>query len=593
MKKFTSFLLALVLTMSFVIMAPTAEAASARLSGTSSLRAGNTFTLTFSISGKNISSVFAYLNYDTSKLECLGASNDIGEISDSWAMEATTANGGKFGVYDNSLKSPVNNSTLCSFKFKVKSNVSVGSTVSVSISNIVVTSESSTPGSFIDSNAGSASWSAKIKAPLSSDAKLTDLRCSNADLKFTGSTEYYITVPYSVSSLKLDWDRSHSGADVSVSGNKLSVGSNTVTITVTAEDGTVKRYYIYAKRQQDPNYVPSTDAYLKSLKVSVGTLSPAFDPEITEYVVYLANEVERLELSGTARDSKAENVRQVGTSNLPDEPHVMLMRCTAEDGKTIRDYKVHVIRMPAFTGTLPEIIAPEELVEPEPAPPAEPEPEPDPTLELPLLITLPYVGQVEIWWVAGAALFLLLLLVWLLAWAIGRRGGRKKALRQMNAQAAAIAPIPEEETPTEEPVPEVPAAPVETPPAEEVPSEEPVEEPAPETQEEIVEEAPIAEEPAPADVEPVEVAPAEEIPAEPAPVVVPVADAPAEPVAPPEEEPAEEPAPVEEDPVFTEEQPFTHEDASQPRSTPDRPSEVLEELGGISLDDLLEDIRNM
>lgn len=582
-KKFSCILTGLLVCLMFISLIPQrAEAASVSFSGSGSLRAGNTVTVTFSVSGKGLIAVDTGFSYDSSKLELISYNC----LRDGWLMDQNTRGG--FLLEDPTQSNPINKtSKLFSVKFKVKSNVSAGSSVSATIADIYATDIEQ------KSSLGSAKWSAKILAPLSSDAKLTDLRCSNADLKFTGSTEYYITVPYSVSSLKLDWDRSHSGADVSVSGNKLSVGSNTVTITVTAEDGTVKRYYIYAKRQQDPNYVPSTDAYLKSLKVSVGTLSPAFDPEITEYVVYLANEIERLELSGTARDSKAENVRQVGTSNLPDEPHVMLMRCTAEDGKTIRDYKVHVIRMPAFTGTLPEIIAPEELVEPEPAPPAEPEPEPDPTLELPLLITLPYVGQVEIWWVAGAALFLLLLLVWLLAWAIGRRGGRKKALRQMNAQAAAIAPIPEEETPAEEPVPEVPAAPVEAPPAEEVPSEEPAEEPAPETQEEIVEEAPIAEEPAPADVEPVEVAPAEEIPAEPAPVVVPVADAPAEPVAPPEEAPAEEPAPVEEDPVFTEEQPFTHEDAPQPRSTPDRPSEVLKELGGISLDDLLEDIRNM
>ena len=566
-----------------------AEAASASLSGSSSLRAGNSVTVTFSVSGSGLLAVDANLKYDSSSLELVGTKQLIGG---SWDMQQ---NGNKFILYDTKQTSPINSSKkVFSVTFRVKSNVDVGDTVSASVSGTA--SDGASESSF------SASWSAKIKAPLSSDAKLTDLRCSNADLKFTGATEYYITVPYSVSSLKLDWDRSHSGADVSVSGNKLSVGSNTVTITVTAEDGTVKRYYIYAKRQQDPNYVPSTDAYLKSLKVSVGTLSPAFDPEVTEYVVYLANETDRLELTGVARDSKAENVRQVGTSNLPDEPHVLLMRCTAEDGKTIRDYKVHVIRMPAFAGTLPEIIAPEELVEPEPVPPAEPEPEPEPTLELPLLITLPYIGDVEIWWVAGAALLLLFLLVWLLAWAIGRRSGRRKALRQLNAQAAAAVPVSEEETPAAEPVPEAPAAPVETAPAEEpvpaeeVPAEEAsLEEASPEVQETVTEEAPAAEETAPAEAEPVGESPAEEAPAESTPAAVPVVDTPAEPVTPPEAVSAADPAPIEEDPVFTEERPFAHEEAPQPQSapTPDRPSEVLEELGGMSLDDLLEDIRNM
>ena len=567
-----------------------AEAAGASFSGASSLRAGNSVTVTFSVSGSNILAIDANLSYDSDSLELLGTKQLIGG---SWDMQQ---NGSKFILYDTKQTSPINSSkNVFSVTFRVKSDVSVGSTVSASVSGTASdgSSESSIGGS----------WSATIKAPLSGDAKLTDLTCSNADLTFTGASEYWITVPYSVSSLDLDWTRSHSGADVSVSGNKLSVGSNTVTITVTAENGNTKRYYIYAKRQQDPNYVPSTDARLKKLTVSEGTLSPAFDPDIHEYVVYLPYEIDRLELSGTLLDSKAIGARQVGSSNLPSNKGstVLLMRCTAEDDKTILDYKIHVIRMPAFAGELPEIIAPEEK-QPEPTTPAAPEPEPEPTLELPLLVTLPYVGEVEIWWVAGAALLVLLLLVWLLAWAIGRRGGRRKALRQLAKQAAAEAA----QTAVQEPVvpavvPAVEEAPAEAPPAEEEkPAKEtPAEEEKP-AEEAPVEEKPAEEEPTAAEEKTVaEEAPteeekssSEEAPAEEVviPAVIPVAaETPVVKEKPAEEAPAVEEKPVEEVPAA--EEASTEEE--NPVKHAFRSSDPLEELGGMSLDELLEDIRNM
>lgn len=599
-----------------------AEAAGASFSGASSLRAGNSVTVTFAVSGSNILAIDANLRYDSDSLELLGTKQLIGG---SWDMQQ---NGSKFILYDTKQTSPINSSkNVFSVTFRVKSDVSVGSTVSASVSGTASdgSSESSISGS----------WSATIKAPLSGDAKLTDLTCSNADLNFTGASEYWITVPYSVSSLDLDWTRSHSGADVSVSGNKLSVGSNTVTITVTAENGNTKRYYIYAKRQQDPNYVPSTDARLKTLTVSEGSLSPAFDPDIHEYVVYLPYEIDRLELSGTLLDSKAIGVRQVGSSNLPSDKSstVLLMRCTAEDDKTILDYTIHVIRMPAFNGELPEIIAPEEK-QPEPVTPVAPEPEPEPTLELPLLVTLPYVGEVEIWWVAGAALLVLLLLVWLLAWAIGRRGGRRKALRQLAKKAAAEAEQPAAQEPAvPAAAPAVAEKEEEAPAAEEkVAAEAPAEEEKPAeaapAEEKAAEEAPVKEAPSTAE----EKAEAEEIPAAEetpspeeapaveeaaAPAVIPVVTEPAEAKETPAaeipavvENPAMETPPVEEKPVeaapAVEEKPAEEAPAAEEKPAEEAPAEEekpakhtfrssdpLEELGGMSLDELLEDIRNM
>lgn len=60
---------------------------------------------------------------------------------------------------------------------------------------------------------------------------------------------------------------------MSVSGNELAVGVNTVTIKVTAANGATKSYTIDATRQQDPNYKPSTDASLAALTLEGATLS--------------------------------------------------------------------------------------------------------------------------------------------------------------------------------------------------------------------------------------------------------------------------------------------------------------------------------
>ena len=248
-----------------------------------------------------------------------------------------------------------------------------------------------------------------------------------------------------------------------------------MTVTVTAENGNTKRYYIYVTRQQDPNYVPSTDAALSSMTPSAGTLSPVFHTDVTEYVLYVPYETTALTISGSARDSKALGVstkREVlvipeetapdadeNAANPPangeplpeaepeyrtlssDEPlpegeTIYTVTCTAEDGTTTKEYTVHVIRMPQYEGVLPEIIAP--ITEP-----VEPEPEPEPTtfdISLPLVLTLPYVGEVTLQQAALGALIalgVLLLLLLLIVWLLGRRRGRKKALRQM-AKAAAF-----------------------------------------------------------------------------------------------------------------------------------------------------------
>ena len=349
------FLAALLL---WCLLPVTAEAAGASFSGSGSVRAGDSVTVTFSVSGSNIQGITAVLHYDSSALTLTGTRQLIG---DSWSVDMS---GGNLLAYDQSLTNPISGSSaVLAVTFQVKSGVAAGTKVSATITDIVATDGNS------DQSLNDVSWSASVASPPSGNANLSGLSCGSYALSpsfSAGTTEYSVTVPYDVSRLPLDYSAADSGANVSVSGNQLSVGVNTVVLTVTAANGATRRYTISVTRQPDPTVTLSSDADLADLTPSEGKLTPAFAPNITEYAVYVPYETTKLSLSATAKDSKALGVTQPDAA-LKQGDNVLTVTCTAEDGTT-RDYTVHVVRMPAFAGTLPQIGEPE---------PEDPTPEPD------------------------------------------------------------------------------------------------------------------------------------------------------------------------------------------------------------------------
>ena len=286
---------------------------------------------------------------------------------------------------------------------------SAGTRVSATITDIVATDGNS------DQSLNDASWAASVAAPPSGNANLAGLSCGDYALSpafSAGTTEYSVTVPYDVSRLPLDYRAADGGADVSVSGNQLSVGVNTVVLTVTAANGASRRYTISVTRQPDPNVTLSSDASLSELTPSTGQLSPAFSPEITEYAVYVPYETSKISLSATAKDSKALGVTQPDAS-LKEGDNLLTVTCTAEDGAT-RDYTVHVVRMPAFAGTLPQIGQPE----PEDPSPEEPQTQTGPFRALWTALCAPVDLPLNRWLpmyaILAAGLVILLVLLWLL-----------------------------------------------------------------------------------------------------------------------------------------------------------------------------------
>lgn len=379
----------------------TAYAAGASLSGSSSVQPGNSVTLTLSVDSK-IYGLTADLNCG----EGLTFTNYSCSVS-GWSI---LVNQNRFSVYGtNSASGGVITVTL-----KVASGAQPGAALSAKFENIVASDGEK------DLELGTASWSGSVGAAPSDNCSLSAIMCGNFTLSpaFSPDTTYYTTkVPYSVSKLSLDYNRADKGQKVSISGTELAVGVNTVTLKVTAANGKTKSYVIEATREQDPNYKPSTDASLSELTVEGVSLSPAFSSTVTDYIVYVPFETKTVKLAASASDSKAHGIGGTGEVAIEKEgDNALVVTCTAEDRVTKKEYTVHVLRMPQYTGTVPNI----SLSEPEP----EPEPEPEvPMLQIPVNVKLPLLGEVRTVVAIGGGVVLALILLFLLGLLIGRSTG--------------------------------------------------------------------------------------------------------------------------------------------------------------------------
>ena len=560
------FLAALLL---WCLLPVTAEAAGASFSGSGSVRAGDSVTVTFSVSGSNIKAISAVLHYDSSALTLTGTRQLIG---DSWSVDM---NGGNLLAHNDNLDNPINGSSaVLAVTFRVKSGVAAGTKVSATITDIMTSDGNS------DQSLNDASWSASVAPPPSGNANLSGLSCGSYALSpsfSAGTTEYSVTVPYDVSRLPLDYSAADGGANVSVSGNQLSVGVNTVVLTVTAANGATRRYTISVTRQPDPTATLSSDADLADLTPSEGKLTPAFAPNITEYAVYVPYETTKLSLSATAKDSKALGVTQPDAA-LKQGDNVLTVTCTAEDGTT-RDYTVHVVRMPGFAGTLPQIGEPE----PEDPTPEEPQAQPGPFRALWTALCAPVDLPLNRWLPMYAILAAGLVVLLVALFFIGRSVGISRSRRRILDRLARMEQ-PEPQEPQPEPEHEPTAQPEESAqepaPAASAQPEAPEPEIPPEPSE-------LPEVPEPAQPEAPDPAPAE---SEPAPVEPEAPASEAESAAP--EEP-ETPAPEAESAAPEEPETPAPEAESATLEEPETPESEEKSLDRESLDALLEEIRNM
>ena len=83
----------------------------------------------------------------------------------------------------------------------------------------------------------------------------------------------------------------------------------------------------------NPGVSLSSNSALSSLTVSAGTLTPAFDPAVTEYTLSLPQGTEKLTLTATPSDSNA-TVQGDGELTLQEGENTLPLVVTAENGDT-------------------------------------------------------------------------------------------------------------------------------------------------------------------------------------------------------------------------------------------------------------------
>ena len=88
----------------------------------------------------------------------------------------------------------------------------------------------------------------------------------------------------------------------------------------------------------------STEAALSALKISPGTLSPAFSPDVTSYTTQVGSGVDKLAVSASTKDSKAK-ILVSGDSGLKVGSNTVVCKVTAEDGQTTKSYTITVNKL--------------------------------------------------------------------------------------------------------------------------------------------------------------------------------------------------------------------------------------------------------
>ena len=183
----------------------------------------------------------------------------------------------------------------------------------------------------------------------SSDATLKGITVTKGSLSPAfnkNTTSYTVEVDEEVTSIGITATPTDSKARAVGGGTKiLSKGDNKYTITVTAEDGTIKEYVITVKRGSTSTEEPtpeepkkSSNANLKSLDVSGYTLSPKFGKNTTSYSMTVNNAITGLNVTALAEDEKA-TVEVSGTDNWKVGVNNVKITVTAEDGSK----KVYVV----------------------------------------------------------------------------------------------------------------------------------------------------------------------------------------------------------------------------------------------------------
>lgn len=201
----------------------------------------------------------------------------------------------------------------------------------------------------------------------SSNADLSSFTLTSGVLSPTfaaNTTSYSVTLSNTISSTTITASKTDSTATLRIDGTVassktiyLNMGeTKDVTLQVTAQDGvTVKTYTVHVSR------AASSNADLFGINKTAGTLSPAFDTNITEYSLSLTSTTASVTLMPVKADNSAVMLIDSGLTVsktvdlLAGESQDVLIKVTAQDGITVKTYTVHVVRAASSNASVSDI----------------------------------------------------------------------------------------------------------------------------------------------------------------------------------------------------------------------------------------------
>lgn len=152
------------------------------------------------------------------------------------------------------------------------------------------------------------------------------------------TTEYYLVTDLDTERIKVTAVPVDEKATVTISGNtNLKEGENTISIIVKAENGNTKMYYIYVNKVDN---IAMANAGLESLQVTNYSIYPSFKPTIYNYNLDIKDNIKELEIMAKPENEKA-SIAIEGNKELKEGENIIKVIVTAEDGTTVRTYKIN------------------------------------------------------------------------------------------------------------------------------------------------------------------------------------------------------------------------------------------------------------
>lgn len=211
------------------------------------------------------------------------------------------------------------------------------------------------------------------------NAYLSNITPNIGNIDFLKTTTYYeITIDNNITSISFDlttedsnavitYNNEQSFATKKITVNDLKEGNNNISIKVTAQDKkTTKVYNILVKRSEK---TASSDANLSNLSINGYSLDKVFSMEETEYSIgQIPFSLTELTINatpnmGTSKINYLVNgvKQQSNKVVIPkvEKDSAITIQVTAEDGKTIKNYKVKFTKQASTNAYLKDIIVSE------------------------------------------------------------------------------------------------------------------------------------------------------------------------------------------------------------------------------------------